>query len=223
MIWSDFLVIIVILIFAIIGFKTGLVMTLYRFAAMIISFWLALQLHPVVTKFLMGTPVYNVIKDSIHSPISSKISGVSSISLKDGMSKLGLPDFLTSWIGGNNSGLDVKDAAADVVNKITVSLSEIAVKIIAVIVVFILAFIVLLIAKRFLKALVKLPVIKQFDKLLGTLIGALSGVIVAYLLCAAIIIFGNSLSTGIQKDVDKSFVSKYFIKDNFVVSILSKK
>jgi len=219
---SDILVIGIILIFTFIGFKTGFILTLYRFVSMILSFWIALQLYPIVSKFLITTPIFGWLKNMINGPVHDKLNGVKSLTLQSGIDQLGVPSFMGDWIKGNNPGEKTAKLVNDVSQMISTTLAEIAIKIFSVILVFILAFFLLLIIKNLLKLLVKMPIIKQLDKVAGTLIGVLTGLIVAYLVCAAIIVFGNSLSTGIQKDVDQSFIAKYFVKDNYIVNVLSK-
>ncbi|MEI6602465.1 MAG: CvpA family protein [Clostridia bacterium] len=220
--WSDLLVIVVILIFALIGFKTGFVLTLYRLVSMLLSFWIALQLYPIVSKFLIGTPVFDWVKGAILGPVNEKLSGFKTLTLQKGIEQLGLPSFMGDWVQGSQQGGNSAKVVADIGNMIATALAELSMKILAVLLVFILAFFLLLIIKNLLKVLVKLPIIKQIDKIAGVIFGALTGMLVAYLLCAGIIIFGNSLSSGIQKDVDKSLIAKYFVKDNYIVTVLSK-
>ena len=219
--WSDILVIVVVLVFTLIGFKTGFVLTLYRFVSMILSFWVALQLYPILSKFMIATPAFNWLKDSIVGPVSDKLGVLKTCTLQTGIEQLGLPSFMGGWIKENNPGIEGAKIVKDIADMIATTMAEIVLKIIAVFLVFIIAFLILLAVKGILKFLVKLPIIKQIDKLAGILIGAVTGMLITYLICAGIIIFGTSLSTGIQKDIDKSYVAKYFVKNNYIVNILS--
>ena len=221
MAWSDILVITVVLIFTLIGLKTGFVLTLYRFVSMILSFWVALQLYPILSKLLIGTPAFGWLKNAIIGPVSEKLAVLKTCTLQKGIEQLGLPQFMGDWIKENNPGIEGAKIVKDISDMIASTMAQIVLKIVAIFIVFIAAFLILLILKGLLKFIVKLPIIKQIDKLAGFLIGAVTGMLIAYLICAAIVIFGNSLSTGIQKDIDNSYVAKYFVKNNYIVNVLS--
>jgi len=223
MAWTDLLVVGIILIFTFIGFKTGLVLTLFRFVSMILSFFIAMQLYPILSKFLIGTPVFTWIRDAIAGPVKEKLGVLKSGTIQAGLDKLGIPQFVGNLIKNNFSDNTSNKIVKDVGSAISNVLAEFAIKILAIVLVFVLVFIILQLFKIVLKQIVKLPVIKQVDRIAGSAFGILTGCLIAYLVCAVILIFGNSLATGMQKDVDKSLLSKYFVKNNYIVGLLNKK
>ena len=61
----DLVILGTIVLFAIVGYKRGLVLTVYRFLSLLIALFLAFMLHPLITRFLRDSPIYEFIRGRI--------------------------------------------------------------------------------------------------------------------------------------------------------------
>lgn len=89
-------------------------------------------------------------------------------------------------------------------------------------VIFIISVIVLIkIFSRLITVIVKLPVLKQFNGLLGAAIGAVNGIIVCYIFGAVLLfLILNSGNQQILNELDSSVIGEYFYKNNFLLNML---
>ena len=89
-------------------------------------------------------------------------------------------------------------------------------------VIFIVAVIVLIkLFSRLITAIVKLPVLKQFNGLLGAAVGAVNGIIVCYIFGALILfLLLNSGNEQILNELNSSVIGEYFYKNNLLLNML---
>ncbi len=184
---ADIIIILIIAIFAIIGFNRGIAKTLLNFAGLILSAICAFYLSKALAQFIYDTFLQQTIISNIEQIILDKgteyaiansleaipqwISAV--ISFAVGLFGITLSEYEQNMIEVNN-------ITSSVANSIEGALSSVIVTVITVILVIVLFIVLFLIAKKLIKHINKIfriPVIKQLNQLLGLLLGAVEGIV----------------------------------------------
>ncbi len=205
----DLIFVIIIAVCVIIGIKQGFVKSLLGIASLFVSIIAAVYLYKPFIDMLYGIPSVAGVIDSIIAGIKNAILSA----LGTGETQ-NIPPFLGVFIGNMVSEGNEMIAAA---------LAEAAFSCILVIVFIILVRIAIAVAVKALNLFTKLPVIKQFNGLLGGIMGLITGVIVCYI--AATILFVWSSTEGgiwINEALASSNVAKHFFETNILISSVFK-
>ncbi|MBQ3054187.1 MAG: CvpA family protein [Clostridia bacterium] len=134
---------------------------------------------------------------------------------------------VSGWIG---SYIDVSDGDIPAIFKgtltqltddVSVSLSNITVKAVCAVFFILAVIIVIKLLSKVITLAVKLPVLKQFNGILGGAVGAINGIIVCYILGAIILFFVlGSNSREISNQLSASVLGQYFYKNNIILNLL---
>ena len=62
---SDFVVLVIILGFGLMGLKMGFILSIFKIASYFVSIWISLKFYPKVAEILMKTQIFENIKNSI--------------------------------------------------------------------------------------------------------------------------------------------------------------
>ena len=202
--------VIILLICAIIGMKQGFVKSLLGITSLFVSIIASVYLYRPFIDMLYGIPV-------ISSAIDSAIAGIKDaiLSLIGTGGTENLPPFLGVIISG-----DVVAAGNEMIAH---TLAEAVFSCILVIVFILLVRLGIAILIKTLNLFTKLPVIKQFNGLLGSFTGLLTGSLVCYI--AAIILFVWSSSESgawINEALSTSAIAKHFFETNILISSVFK-
>lgn len=168
---ADLIIFAIIAAAAIWGLKSGFVRAVFHLGYYIISTIAALIFYPLVSELLMDSALSRYIHDKIILPRVSVDTGA-----------LNLPAFLQRVVA---EGVD------STTQTIAASLTEMAIKIICFAVVFILVRFGLKFVVKILDSIAKLPLLKQFNKLGGLVVGILNGFVLCYLVLALSSVFAN--------------------------------
>ncbi len=202
---ADMILIALIILFVWLGIRKGFVKTVFGLCSIVISIALALSLHPMVSEQLEVSPA----KDFVHEQVLGM--------LPDGemTDSLALPDFLQD---------SVSEAEANTKDAIAGGIAGMALKIISIILVFLLVQLILWILSLALKLITRLPVIHGFDKLLGGIVGAVSGILVIYLVLG-LLTFTTALNKtiAISKVVEDSLIASSMYENNVLFTSLAQK
>ncbi len=224
--WSDYTVIGIIGIFAIIGLIRGFVFSVFKIASFFAAIIASIKLYPVAAEYLAGTPLYGNIKKAILDnlvaryqaavPASGQMGGNSVESVVGGLS---IPAFFKQGIAGRmpkpGDFVDVQG----ILNSVGDEITKVIINILSLILVFILIRIGLMLIGLILRGLVKLPVLKQFDRFGGFVFGTVEGILIVYILCAVLLLFNSSPQfQSVFSNVDASMFAKGFYENNFLVS-----
>lgn len=205
----DLIFVIIIAVCVIIGIKQGFVRSLLGIASLFVSIIAAVYLYRPFIDLLYGIPAVSGVIDSIISGIKNAIlSALGSGEIQN------LPPFLGALIGDTITSGNEMIAGA---------LAEAAFSCVLVIIFIILVRIVIFILVKALNLVTKLPVIKQFNGLLGGVTGLLTGVMICYI--AAIILFVWSNANGgawINEALASSNIAKHFFETNILISSVFK-
>lgn len=224
--WSDLLVIGVIVLFALIGLKNGFIMSVFRLTSFIVSAIVSIKFYPIVSKFLMGTPIYKSIKTSIFNNLmlqqQAQSPGVNS-QVKDAaadsiINTLHTPAFIKGFLVKQMPDPTSLIPIKDIAEKLSGILADFSINVISVVVLFILVRIGLLFVRFIFKKIAGLPVFKQMDKVGGLALGAIEGLLMIYVIFAVIIIFNSApIFKGIYDSIDNSTVAQYFYQNNLII------
>ncbi len=195
--WTDLVAIVLVLLFAIIGFRSGALKMGFRVASIFAAILLAKFLYPVISGFLCGTPLYDGLLQSITEKIASG---------KFGQMMNWIPEFLSH--GGN-----------DAINTVSVYMTRFLLNGIAFLVVFLVIKILLMTAGKLLDLFSKLPVLGIINRLAGLVLGILEGGLILCIILAAIALI-NPLreNSAVQQSMEQSAIVQTVYENNPLVT-----
>lgn len=203
----DASIVILVFLFTIIGYKQGLIKVAIKIFSFIIAIVLAFTLYKPVSSSIIN-------KTSIDENISNVI--MKNIQGEDGKTFeiKGLPDKISNSI------------TTEANNKIDLASNTIAIKIIQA-ATFLIIFIVVKILLQFISAIAdwiaKLPILKQFNKLGGTIYGFAKGVVIIYLIFAIILMISPLIKGNITQEINNSHIGSILYNHNLLINLIFKK
>jgi len=217
--------------FAIIGYRRGLVLTVYRFVSFFAALFLAVRLHPFVARVLRDSFVYDGIRGRIaesanieaafseHIPIPGL--GVA-IQERNKINTLPLPGSLREMLYNNNTP-DVRDIlrVGTLEDFVSGFLANIAVNAISLIIVFVLVLLILKLVGMVLHIVDKLPVISTANRFGGFAVGALLGAGVVWIGLAVITIFFSGGNETVYGLVQGSSVTGWLLENGWLLNGLA--
>ena len=189
----DIVILAIVIISAIIGFRTGIIRTVFGCLAVTAALACAFFLAPHAGAFLKDTSVYEKMSvrvveiidgylDGGTENIESQLNEFANSPLSDTLSRLGF-DF-ESEAGAYIEKLD------EVGNNYAVSITDTVLSFLAMmlgaLVVFILSLILIKLLGLLLEKLFRLPVLKTVNRAGGLAVGAVLGIVIAYIFCMAL-------------------------------------
>lgn len=224
--WSDYTVIGIIGVFAVIGLIRGFVFSVFKIASFFAAIIASVKLYPYAAEYLAGTPIYGNIKKAILDnllvryqaavPASGQIEGKTVESVVGGLS---IPAFLKQGIAGKIPAPGEFIDVQSILNSVSDEITKVIVNLLSLILIFALIRLGLFIIGLILRGLVRLPVLKQFDRLGGLAFGIIEGLLMVYILCSVLLLFNSSPQfQSIFSTVDTSMLAKGFYENNVLVS-----
>lgn len=200
----DLIVVGIIALFTFLGYKQGLV----KAAIKILSFFIAIIVALVLYRPISNAIINNTqIDENITNTIMEKITP-EGISSKD---EVEMTDNLAIKLVG-----EATSTIEEISNAFAIKLIEVCV--------LLLLYIVIKIALRFILALTdiitKLPLIKQINKLGGTIYGVVKGVIMVYVILGVIYLVAPIINKNVSNAIDKSFITKNLYNNNIILKII---
>ena len=200
----DLIVILIIALFTFIGYKQGLIKTAIKITSFFIAIIVALILYKPVSTLIIDS---TTIDDKIESTIIEKITPEGMNPEDEASETTKIPqEFIKE---ANNS---IKDTA----KTITVKIIELC----TVLVLYIIARIVLKFIAALGDLIAKLPILKQFNKLGGTVFGALKGLLIVYIILAIIYLISPLLKENTIKKIDESILIKFMYNNNVITKLI---
>ena len=230
--WTDILVIAIIVVFAVIGMKTGFVLSVFRLISYFASIFVSLKIYPIIAQLLAKTVIATRIKDTTFKNLL-----LQSGTLTDGVNNqvketaaqtvidhLKLPGFLKNSIKASVPNVSEVLPVEKVMEAISEQLTWIVIQIISLILVYIIVRVVLVFVKVVLRSITKLPLFKQLDKFGGFALGAVEGLMSIYVLFAILMLFSSSPKlANLFSSIESSVVAKFFYQNNFIINFMFPK
>lgn len=214
----DIVIVAVIALFAIIGLKRGFVREIVSLFSFVIALVLAFFLSGIGSTFLYDSVVHGIVHDSISSSINENVSNdAESIIMEipdefvDAGKSIGVD---IENIVRTNIGATVKETADNVANTVSRDVARPVVSSFIRVALFILIFILVKLLidwiGRLLNIVSILPVVHGANKVLGGIVGFLRGLVIAVVVCYAIILIVDVRDNGIlgitKETVENSFL-----------------
>ncbi|MCL1843499.1 MAG: CvpA family protein [Defluviitaleaceae bacterium] len=198
----DIVVLVLIALCALAGYRQGLVRTVYRLASFFIAVFLAQRLFPYVARMLRGTRLYETIQESIKSGLNLEgfvadyaAAGRSGEIIEALPLPINMRNLLQErFVEGVHGVLQVDTVEA----YISGFFANIAINGIAMVLVFLLVLIILAIAGMALDIVHLLPVISTFNRIGGLGVGILLGVGIAWI---SIVVMSMFFATSANPEV----------------------
>ena len=197
------------------GMKKGLVKSVWRAAAWIITAVLVFALIQPVTGILKNTPVYEKTETAVHNALKVRITE------NTDEEKIGVPEFLLKNIDAESIKNSTGEALDKTVSELSANVTDVIIKIGAFVLLFIIIKIILAVIFHILNAASKLPVINGTNKLLGGLLGIINILFVIYIVCAVLTLF---VTKEIVSDtINSTYLVKYFYNNNILLQLVFKR
>jgi uncharacterized membrane protein required for colicin V production len=197
----DLIVILIIALFTFIGYKQGLIKTAIKITSFFIAIIIALILYKPVSALIIKN---TTIDDKIESTIIEKIT-------PEGMK----PEDEASEATKIPQGF-IKEANNTITETITVKIIEVC----TVLILYLISRIVLKFIAALGDLIAKLPILKQFNKLGGTIFGALKGLLIVYVILAVVYLISPLLKEDATKSIDETILTKAMYNNNIITKII---
>ena len=200
----DLIVILIIALFTFIGYKQGLIKSAIKIASFFIAIIIALVLFkPVSTLVINNT----TIDDKIENAIIEKIT-------PEGMK----PEDEASQATKIPQGfiVEANNSIKDIANTTTIKIIEVC----TVLVLYIIARIALKFVAALGDLIAKIPILKQFNKLGGTIFGLIKGLLIVYVILAVVYLISPLLKEDTSNKIEKSMLTKNMYNNNLITKII---
>lgn len=222
--WVDYLVIGLIIGYALIGYARGFIYSVFKVASFFVAAFMALQFYPFVSKILISTihldvTLKNIISQNIIKVLTPDQNGQGPGEgvAQNLVSTWGLPKPVESMVVENLS-VQASQAAGSIVDSLSQSFAVIAVSIISIILVFAVVSFVLIFARNLLEGIAKFPLFKQVNRIGGVVFGVVHGVIIVYIAFAVLTLFASSQEfRNVFADINSSVIAKNFYTNNLLL------
>ncbi len=187
-----------------IGYKQGLI----KAGIKILSFFIA-----IIVALILYKPISNIIINNTSIDDNIKNTMIEKI-LPEGSSEdeeVEIGDSISSKLleGASNT-------IEEIANSFTVKLIEI----ITILLIFIIVKIALKFISKLTDIITKLPILKQVNKLGGTIYGIIRGFIFVYTILAVVYLISPLLNNNVRENIDNSFITKALYNNNLILNIL---
>lgn len=213
--WLFFVIIGFIALWTFRGYKKGFIRMIMSFVFLLLTLFLSAMLTPYISDFLQEkTPIYEYTQMKCADTIDNYLltGGEKTDDQIAAIQNLGLPGPLESVLTANNNTTTYSLLAATNVSEYVGGyLAKWIINTITYIIVFILIGIILKIISHTMKAVDRVPVINQFNKILGMILGLTQAVLTVWIFFLIITVFA---STGFGLNMLR------MINENMVLSLL---
>lgn len=223
---ADIIVILIIGIFAFIGYKRGLLLSIYSFGSYLIAIFLGFILRKPVSLFINSTPIPEKIHENVYNKlleVNESKAGEVTVKAKDYIESLNYPSLVENFLKKNIENLETERMFTSIADEISDKVTALIVSILAFLVTVIIVLIAMLVIKALIKTARKLPVIKQFDGLGGLILGTVEGLLIVCI--AVLVLYLFSSREGFKpviNMVENSLIAKFFFEKNLLANLLSK-
>ena len=208
----DILLIAILLISIVLGYKKGLINVAFNLCAFIIALIITLVLYKPITNFVIDNTEFD---EKIESVIIEKgISNDEKNTTEDGTLNKYIEEYVMKSV--DNTKNEIVKSTATIIAEKTIG-------IVVMIALFIVIRILLIFAKAIINGIANLPIIKQFNELGGLLYGILRGLVIVYgILTIMFIVISMNNNGIIANSIDTSIISKILYENNIILNIVFK-
>ena len=184
MIWiMDFIVILIIAIPAIMGYRKGFIYACIGFLPVLVSFFGAKMISPVCSKFLRKTALFDFFKKNVYEGLNlgSLLGEKAEQSQTALIDQMNMPDFLKSaLLENNNSVIHSLFQTEKLQDYIASYFANICLNVISVVLAAVTLYIIMKLFLGALNIVSKLPVISTVNRMCGLAIGGAKGILIVW-------------------------------------------
>lgn len=188
-------ILLIVLLFMVRGYRKGLVQMVASMTTLILAIFLVSIATPHISNVLKTrTPVYNMIEEKCEDLIKSGTDQISSkIEESEWIENLKVPGFLQEMIKENNNTVSYEKMNVDSFREyISHFLATMILNVVSYIITFIAALILIKVIAGALGLLTHLPVIHSMNRILGAVMGLIQSLLLIWLFLLAVTLFGNT-------------------------------
>ena len=182
-----------------IGYKQGLLKAIIKLFSFFIAIIVALVLYRPISNAIINN---TSIDDNIKNVMVEKITPDNIQNTEENIT--------TNLLYGAETSVE------EVANTFTVNL----INIVVILILFILVRIILIIVIKLTDIITKLPLLKQANKLGGSIFGVLRGVVLIYTILAVVYLISPLISNNVKEGIDKSLITSTLYNNNIILNIL---
>jgi uncharacterized membrane protein required for colicin V production len=220
----DIAVAVIIGFFMFMGYRRGLLLTVFGLLSFVVSIALAGTLYPYVAEWLRATPLYTELQGYIVRTMDlGRFTGGQASFLPEDISKLPIPDILRSALAENYNleTLDFLDVS-NIEDYIGGFIAGVGINILSMLLVFLAAMVVMKLVSGLLNVVGRLPVIKTFNRAGGLLIGIAQGLIIVWVCLAAFsLFFLNPTQPQFYTMLEGSVITRWLYENNPLMRLLA--
>ena len=220
----DLIVILILVIFAVIGYKRGLIRSAITLCSSIVALVLSFIVYPAINMMLKLTPIYTSIYEGVFKKIEA-------IDFGRGIQSQGnaiienitwLPEFLTIQIkNNNNTAMYELLGVKNIQEYISMYIANMIVSLIAILITWLLLKVILGTILKMLASIIEhLPVISSFNHGIGLVFGLLKGAITLSAIGLLIPVFiALPAFQNISQNIESSILTKWMYDNNFILML----
>lgn len=208
----------IIAIFAFIGYKRGLFLTLFSVLSSVIGFVAAILLYPFLTPLIKQTPVFNTVKDNIINHLVSSNTLGSQMTVTEALDNLQCPQIIKDTISSQ-----LQNTSVNVTETIGSIIAEYVMNAIVIVIVFIIVFVLLSLIKHLFAGIFKLPILKQLNEFGGLAFGIVEGIIVLILAGVVMYFLAGNIDGGFINAVKESIYGSVFFENNILIKFIGSR
>mgnify|MGYP004588985031 CR=1 FL=1 len=205
----DLVIVAILLVNIIIGYKKGLINVIFSICAFLIA---------IIATLILYKPVSNIIMDKTN--IDEKIKQMivddtkKAPEEKENKNNTEIQNYIENYI--QNAADEAKSQATETIAD---AIAIKGVQVITGIILFVAIRIVLIALKFITQEIANLPIIKQFNELGGLIYGIAKGLIIIYIiLTIAFFVISMGQNVDLETTINKTFITKFLYNNNIIVN-----
>ena len=211
----DLIIIAVIGLFAYLGYRKGLVKTVFSLVSIFLSVFIATKVYPILTNIMINS---TDIENKISLVVYNNLSKLKITSLEDIPQFSNMPENIKSAIS-----TDVMGATGQkLILQLSDYIANIILTLICIVVAYIVVSIIVSIIGNVLESIAKLPGLNSINKLGGIIAGLIKGVIIVYLVLFVIGMLPIKSFKGVTAQVKDSYIGGYIYNNNIITEQVTK-
>lgn len=222
--WVDISIFAILALNSLIGLNQGFILSVFSLAGLIISYFLARLYYPVIAQVIINNQgIYDKLRGFVDKRLYSMFEEKADVfgpkPLLEGMNlPRPLIDMISKSPQVDSYTSEISTAAIDIMSE---ALTRIFIDVISLIIAFIIARIILIFVVRVLSAFSELPLLNQFNKLLGLGFGLIKGILIILVILAILTPFISVSPNGlVAEGVFGSTIGYYLYDNNILLKFL---
>lgn len=220
-------VLLILIITALLGYRRGLVKTVFSLVSMIAALILTVIISPYVSGWMKNSEtISNYVTDNVKEIISVDDVDTNRKTDEEVIESLELPEFLESTLLENNTAViynELEVQKNNVLEYIIAGITNILINAIAFVATYIIIRVLLWLICYMLDVLAKLPVLKQINKVTGLAAGLAQGLLCVWIFCILIMVFGfGDFGAYVYKSINESSILTFIYDSNLLVSAVTR-